>query len=101
MGGTRPRTAPMLSRAALVAVLALAAPGLRSAFVPVTVPSMPLTVVQGSLQNKPGSNGKCGGPLVGTAKQKKQLMKQMEVARAEAKVAKAERDAIKQAARDD
>lgn len=96
----------MLSRAALVAVLALAtpaqgAPGLRSAFVPVTVPSMPLTVVQGSLQNKPGSNGKCGGPLVGTAKQKKQLMKEMEVARAEAKAAKAERDAIKKAARDE
>ena len=31
-----------------------AAPALRSAFVPVMVPAMPLTAVQGSVQNKPG-----------------------------------------------
>merc|ERR1719409_362374 len=86
---------------AAFAAPAQAAPALRSAFVPVaTAPATPLTVVKGSVANKPGANGECGGPLVGTGKQRKQMEKEMEAARVEARKAKAERDAAKQAARD-
>jgi hypothetical protein len=75
------------------------APALRSAFVPVAVPSSPLTVVQGSLQNKPGANGVCGGPLVGTAKQRAAQEKVLAEKRKLAKVEKAQRDAEKAKAR--
>merc|ERR1712216_1001929 len=75
------------------------APALRSAFVPVPLPSSPLTVVQGSLQNKPGANGVCGGPLIGTAKQRAVKEKLMAEKREMAKVEKAKREAEKAKAR--
>eukprot|EP00802_Teleaulax_amphioxeia_P032601 Tamp_36783.p2 GENE.Tamp_36783~~Tamp_36783.p2 ORF type:complete len:103 (-),score=30.39 Tamp_36783:238-546(-) len=78
---------------------AAAAPALRSAFVAPAMPSLPLTAVKGSLQNKPGANGVCGGPAVGTGKQRKQKEKIAQEKRVAAKALKVERDAAKAAAR--
>lgn len=57
-------------------------------------------ICRGSLQNKPAANGSCGGPAVGTGKQRKQQEIVAAKARAEAKVVKEKKDAEKKAFRE-
>mmetsp|Transcript_12990 Transcript_12990/g.29868 ORF Transcript_12990/g.29868 Transcript_12990/m.29868 type:complete len:99 (+) Transcript_12990:1-297(+) len=97
----------MPSFAKTAAFIALAIPsanalGLRgSAFVPAVAPCSPSTALNmGSMVNKPGANGNAGGPMVGTAKQRKQLMKQADEDRKVLAMEREKRIAEKKAARE-